>query len=271
MTCSWFQPEIALLVGGELPAARQPAVERHLERCPACRELATALGEDRRVLRSLADEPVDRAVLDRVCARVSAAVVAETSERERRAAASGRRTRALLALAATLGALGLALAVWLSVLRPRPDGPRQADVSAPPPKERSAVDEREAPATSDRSPAEPHGAGAHTAPRAPVPPHGPRPAGAPGPAERSAGRDTEREPPSDRPADRLPDRMAGAATAPERPISPEHAGPASSADDHVAAERETPPITIRIVSDDPDIVFYWLVDEPKEVPNDTAG
>ena len=76
--------------------------------------------------------------------------------------------------------------------------------------------------------------------------------------------------PTDRPID-CPTGWPASATAPERPVSPEHTGPASSADDQVAAERETPSITIRIVSDDPDIVFYWLVDEPKEVPNDTAG
>ena len=211
MTCSELHPEIALLVGGELPPGRLPAIERHLETCSACRELAAALDADRRALRSLAREPgqepthgsaddrADRAALARIRGRVRAAVATEDAARRRRALGRRRRTRALLALAAGLAALGLALAVWFSPLRTRPGQARQADARESPTDQsrtgRTATDR----ALTDRTPAD---RAAHEAPPAPAP------------TERSAGpeieHDTGHEPSPDRIADRTDRRPPGA-------------------------------------------------------------
>jgi hypothetical protein len=271
MTCSELHPEIALLVGGELPPERLPAVEGHLKTCAACRELATALRADRRALHDLTGEPVDHAVLDRIRGRVSAAVAAERDAQQRRAIARSRRNRTLMALAAGLAALGLALVVWLSPLRTRPGTTRQADVQSPPAAERSGGPGREAPPAPDRATTPAREGTPREAPGATTPTRRPRPAEAPAPApapaDRSTGPAVESEPPSDQ----IAERMVGVGASPAPPVSPEDAGPpAPPADDRVVAERENPSITIRIVSDDPDIVFYWLVDEPKEVPDDAA-
>lgn len=270
MTCSELHPEIALLAGDELPADRRPAVERHLEECAACRRLADSLREDRRTLRQLADEPIDPEALRRIRTGVREAIAAEHAAHAKHANRQPVH-RALLALAAVLGLLALGLAPWLAGLRFRleDEPPRQATVGEserqaapgehPPTAAGSSRETPDLPAPADRAAQPGTGAGEGAEVIGPI-----------------DGRARAIEP--------APGRLAHAAPVPETTPSP--SGPTTN--DHTALLPEgpgasapvnsvnsvnsvySPSITIRIVSDDPDIVFYWLVDEPKEVSDDAA-
>jgi len=270
MTCSTLHPEIALLVGGELSPERRPAVERHLDSCAACRRLAAELRADRHALTELADEPIDRTTLDRIRGRLSARLAEERSAPPPPSHADRDRHRTLAALAAVLATLCLGLALWYSVQR-----------TAPGATERVAV---EAPTASHPAPGAGDDTGPRTAPEASASPEDrasePRVARGSG---QPAGEDQASSPASEpaappefadgtRPAGAsVPDRLADAGPAPTRPTPTEPIEPPGvPADEPIATAPREASITIRIVSDNPDIVFYWLVDEPKEVPDDAA-
>lgn len=247
------EEELALLAGGDLPPEEAAHLARHAERCPACRATLTGLRESLAGVALLAEEDLgperaaERSALERVRAGVLAGAARIEAERsDGRAGGAGsteeaddRRFR--WALAAVLLVALLGATVWLRSGRaPEPVG------TSP---ERFV--ERTAPAE---------------------PPEEPPPPGPP------AADSTDRPEP--------PDRLARSAAAPEDepivadppadpvdPIDPtDHHGaapsdpPAQLAEDRPAEPR----ITIRIVSDDPDIVFYWLV-EPEENRDETVS
>ncbi len=328
MTCSAFHPEIALLVGGELPADRRPAVERHLESCAACRHLADALRDDRRALRSLAAEPVPGAALDRIRDRLGAALAAETTAAARRTGVRHRRTRTVLALAAGLAAvaiLGYALVPWLTGSATRSNPARQVDLGAPPTAERPGGDHGRHSPPSPASPSPPPSrseppptdrrgsASGRAATTTVTPSRRPEPTAigtGTGPAnDAPVGEHPATSPPTSPDAHEVLASLAGSTDStgstdsadrtdqtdradrhsPPRPTAvetPPGGAPARQAQISAstkepldaaglpappALDAEQPPsITIRIVSDDPDIVFYWLVDEPKEVSDDAA-
>jgi|GEM_PF-1387088 len=276
MTCRTLHPEIALLAGGELPPARRREIEHHLATCADCRALAAALQGDRRLLQGLADEPVAADALDRIRGRVRAAIAEEQGEQAQRTASRRRGRRALLGLAAVLAALSLGLVLWLAGLRPGTEPTRLADRN-PPPAAGPGSSQPGAPtgpraAAPDQLPDQPEGA-------KPFPPatHGQginrpgtpsRPATAPG-APATGGTRPSAAPGAAEAPDLLAAGSLASAVAPPEELDPDAVLSAQAALDALGPHQE-PSITIQVVSDDPDIVFYWLVDEPKEVSNDEA-
>lgn len=258
MSCSdprRWQPKVALEAGGELPPDDRAEVAAHLDECPDCRALARDLADDRRTLRSLAAEEPPPEALDRVRRAVLTAV--ETEERARAVSAGRRAWQArtvLPAIAAALFALAVGLVLWLP-LQDRgpetgggPSGPGPADArpgarpdgpSATP----STADTRTQTDPSARSPelAPPRGSAAG-------PPPGDRLAAAPT-DHLDTARGSLEEPPPDR-------------------LEPFHHRPSGALD--AAPTAGDSAIKIQIVSEDPDIVFYWLTDQPQEESDDAT-
>ena len=245
--CRRRRGEIALHVAGDLPPRRAARLERHLAACPGCRELARRLEADRRSLARLATEALDPNAL----ARIRGGVLERVAELEasRRGAAGllglPRRTSwALAALAAVLLAAGLLLAMGLALW---PHGPRPskgpATVSSPAPAAGPAA-----------------GRAQESAPGASTPP-----APTPPPA-------AEERPTPAGPAARPP-RIADAAPP---AASREHHGPARTTSQPRAAAPPEPstrtpePLVIQMVSEQPDIVYYWLA-EPQENTHDSTS
>ena len=240
------EEELALLAGGDLPPDEAARLERHAERCPACRELLAGLRESGAGLALLANDleaepgPEEVAALERVRERVR-----EGIGEERRDAASRppRWASNLVRAAAVLLAL-LAAAVWLRTdfddpsPKAPPTGSEERVAELP---ELTEQGPDEPPAETSRTLAVEPAGGASDA-RASDPAPGPAPESEPASA-------TADSPPAveDPPAFEPP---------PGAPSSEPLGAP-------VGADAAEPQITIRVVSDDPDIVFYWLV-EPEE-------
>jgi len=222
--------ELALWAGGDLPAAETARLEEHLAGCPECRALADGLRESQAALAALAGEPIDPEAL----ARVRRGVLRRLEERRPRPAAAPW----LLAAAAALALAALALGLWLQGSRPpepavvaaRPNGASEAPAERP---------ERARPESADRE--------VDSAPR-------------PGdePGSRIAAAAPE---PSPGPALPAPE-MAPAPPSPDPPVQSAAVAP--------APESPTESMVIQVVSDDPDIVFYWLV-EPEETEDEALS
>lgn len=232
MTCEAYEPLIALHVEGDLTAAEVAEVERHLDGCAACRAFAAEMEASQRALREHGPVTADPGVL----AAVRASVLAEI-EHDRAAPARPwwEVSTRQLALAASLV---LVVGAALLLLRRDPLG-RLEPLPGPAP---------EAPAPRTRA-----------EPPAVV-------AGAPAP-----------EPVPELPAE--PVVTASAPLVRAEPASPavESAPPPPAAPGPplVRPAIRTPdpePMVIKLVSDDPDLVIYWLVDpEPeKETDHETA-
>lgn len=248
-TCTDPRPdrreELALLAGGDLPPEDAARLEAHAEGCPACGALLAGLRESAAALALLAGEELagDPEALARVRARVRegvrAGVARIDTEREERESPGGPPR---WALAAVLLVALVAAAVWMRS-GPGP-GPARDPVQDPPAEQ---VAER-APETAPPSEME-------------------EDPGAPAPASPPADRVAQAAPsaPPAAPSARGPEAPAFSAEAdPTDPSdatagAPDAARPAGSG----AEPGAEPQITIRVVSDDPDIVFYWLV-EPEE-------
>lgn len=255
------EEELALLAGGDLPPEEAARLERHAERCPACRATVAGLRESLAGIALLAAEDLgperaaERSALERVRAGVLAGAARIEAERSdgrvgEAGSAEGADDRRLRwALAAVLLVALLGAAVWLrSGVAPEPVGmsperfakrtaPAEPPEELPPPPGSPAADSSARPEEADRL----------DRPDRPDQPD--RSDGATGP-----------EPPV---------RLARSTVAPEdEPIvaDPPADPPAQLAEDRPAEPR----ITIRIVSDDPDIVFYWLV-EPEENRDETVS
>jgi len=234
-----WQPKIALEAGGDLPLEERAAVSAHREACPDCRALARELAADRDVLADLAAEEPRPEAFDRVRRAVMVAVREEGADRVRSGAFRGRRLRlALPPLAAALFALAIGLALWLP--RPILRSPSESPAIESP----ATGGEARAPQPAEAPPAEP-GAASVVSEAAPSPDRGTTPT----PAEHLAASGPISEPASNR-------------------IEPSRHEP-SPALDTVPTAGE-PAITIQIVSEDPDIVFYWLTDQPQEEPDDAT-
>lgn len=247
------EEELALLAGGDLAPEEAARLERHVERCPVCRASLAGLRESLAGLALLAaddlgpERPAERPALERVRAGVLAG--AARIEHERAAGPAGEAERAdgrrfRWALAAVLLVALLGAAVWLrSGVAPEPSGT---------PPERLA----ELP-----TPAAP--------PEELPPPPGPPTAEAPARSDAADRPDSPRSParpdPPAEPIDPLAEPID-----PVDPTGPNGPAP-SDPPARLAEERPAEPrITIRIVSDDPDIVFYWLV-EPEENRDETVS
>jgi anti-sigma factor RsiW len=82
MNCLDFEKLIALHVEGDLPERKGRAVAEHLKICEHCQEFAERLKASQGLLKSLAEESVDDAVLQELRGRVLSGLGTET-ERQR--------------------------------------------------------------------------------------------------------------------------------------------------------------------------------------------
>jgi hypothetical protein len=70
MSCEQFERHVALHIEGDLPNRQARRLEQHLIRCPACRESAEGLSESQVILKNLRHESVSEAVFQKVRRRV---------------------------------------------------------------------------------------------------------------------------------------------------------------------------------------------------------
>lgn len=243
--------DLALWAGGDLAPAEASRVEAHLAACPACRALADGLRSSRAGLEALGAEAVDPAALSRIRDGVRRRLEDEGGVGWASAHPGAGRARlggsrwakahpTLWALAAALALAALGVGLWYSALdggapdgvarTERPEPPEMVRDTGPPPPE----DTRE---TAPVPPPErPRGASREAPPPAPVREAPPEPAGGPEATTPPEPRET-------------PVQRAALAPGPEGP---------------------TEPLVIKVVSDDPDIVYYWLV-EPEETEDEAVS
>jgi len=74
MSCTTFESDIALFVGGDLPEDGMARVARHLADCADCRALMEELRASQALLGELRDEPMEEVMLARVRHRVLAEI-----------------------------------------------------------------------------------------------------------------------------------------------------------------------------------------------------
>jgi hypothetical protein len=124
MKCGRCEELLALYVEGDLPEGKARRVEGHLAGCARCREAAAALESSQAVFKSLASEPVEEAVYDRIRAGVMSRVGSQQH------AAWGRRW----AYAAAMAAAAILVLLALQPDRaPRPAAPAPVIARTAPP------------------------------------------------------------------------------------------------------------------------------------------
>lgn len=234
--CPEREEALALHVGGDLPADEARELDEHLAGCAGCRAFLAELAADRRALEAFASrtEPVQPV------AEVHRRVMAEVGTRsERRRSPSTWRWAAAAAL---LLALGAALLLQLLPGHSSPDPGTTGE-------EPTVL--AEAPRAGDEEPV----ARAVT-PTSPPATHRPPPETPETP-----------ETPSEGVAPNRPDAYEPK-TVPESVIEPQ-----PDNDNRRAGREERPDLKIQLVSDDPDIVIYWLVDmeEPADAASSTSS
>lgn len=207
MNCTRWHRLIALDVGGDLDPRRSRSLDRHLEGCIACRDLAEELRSQREELARLEHEAFESVTL----ASVRHTVLADLADRRRpvRPAVGGRR----LAFAA---AVAVVLVVAAAVLRfgGTPTRPVVADRTIPTAVSVPATEPVSSPITD-----------AIVEPASAVPPSVPL-------ASVESG----------------PPRLA------QRSLTSLANEPA------VLRSAPTEPMTVKILTDDPEVVIYWIVD-----------
>jgi len=241
MNCKSFEEWIALYVEGDLDPARARSVESHLESCTSCQRFAKELEASQAIVKELAVESLDRASFDVVRKRV----MQEVNRRQARAVwwrffspALAQWHPAWAVSLVVLVALGL-LSQWQLWRKPaesdRRDGP--ATVSAPAIPKENPDSSRPSPA-GKAEPQPPRGelatkqlAKRHVSPA-------PHDVLTPTEAQPDAVA-AETEPPVEQGSILLPEDPLPADIAPEPP----------------------PPLVIKLVTDDPNIVIVWLVDQ----------
>ncbi len=226
MNCRRWERWLALDVEGDLPEPRRGALERHLRECEACAALAEELGASQGLLKSLNADRVPDASLARVRRDVlprAAALQASPDWRLRleRAVMAALRPRYAFSAVAVVLAVG---ALVVSGLVPGPAiEPAPAPVAA---------------VTADTAipPVE----------RPPVPP------------------------PIESPADLVESAVATASAQPETapvsvavnaaPLLDPRPTPVVDTVAPAAVNADRPPTVVKLVTDDPNIIIYWLVD-----------
>jgi hypothetical protein len=136
MNCQAFEPLIALYVEGDLPVGDTPLLEEHVAVCDDCRELLQDLRGSQAVVKELATEAVDGALLTAVRAGVMARI-------------DDRRRLVWPWVAAATAALAL-LALFLTPSRRPAPEPHPAVIAQAPPKVEAAVGGAGPPARSRR-------------------------------------------------------------------------------------------------------------------------
>jgi hypothetical protein len=230
--CTERVDALALHAGRDLPAQEARELEAHLTRCSGCRAFLLELEESRSAFAALAAEPPPAAGLAEVHRRVMDEVRSGRAEgRAKGPFVTLTRRRWALAAALVL-ALGAALAWRL--------GPGAGTDSPGSPGDRLVWVARSEP---PESPSSPRGVDTHV----------------PDALSRGAG---ERPP-----EPRVPEPTSPQPTSPEpKPREPEPTASPPETEIRRASVDDRPELKIQLVSDDPDIVIYWLVD--MEVPTD---
>jgi hypothetical protein len=238
--CPEREDALALHAGRDLPAQEARELEAHLTRCSGCRAFLHEVEESRSAFAALAAEPLPTAGPAEVHRRVMDAVrTGRADGGAKQPSATGTRRRWAIAAAVVL-ALGAALAWRL--------GPGARTESPGSPGDRRVWVARSEPPA---SPSSPRGVDTHV-PDAPIPDTPPRGAG-----ERS-------------PEPSVPEPTSLEPTSPEpKPREPEPTAPPPETEIRRASADDRPELKIQLVSDDPDIVIYWLVDmeEPTDAPD----
>ena len=238
MSCERFESLIALEAGGDLDAggdARRLA--GHLRDCAACRGFAAGMRDTRRALASLAEAPIGEEALAAVRGGVMRDVV---SRAERRT-----RARRALALAA---ALTLSIGALLMLRASRPAPPQHAAEAIEPPAPPGAE-----PVATETSPATPVAPASRSKPPSPV-----------------ASSPVISAPVTSAPATRglVPEPPAVAATAPSVAEAAAEkiaeAAPGVATPPPTAASHAAQPLLVKLVSEDADLVIYWLVQPTEE-------
>jgi anti-sigma factor RsiW len=78
MNCADFERLIALDVEGDLPGPKSRAVAEHLLACPSCRQFAEQVKFSQALLKNLGQEPADERMLQEVRRRVQIGLASET-------------------------------------------------------------------------------------------------------------------------------------------------------------------------------------------------
>jgi hypothetical protein len=216
MKCSRWQQRIALYVGGDLETRQIRGVERHLDTCSACRELAEALRRDLEVLAGLESDELNGVAFG----SVRGEVMAEVEKRTASPLAAVLSNHSRVAMAAAVVAVVAALVVmWPNG---GPEEPRIAEENVRKPTAaaenpiETGPEEPDAPVVTVSEFAEP---------QPPV---------------------LEREPKT------LIARAEPPSVAHQSVVSP---------------SAPVEPMTMKILTDDPDVVIYWIVDSKGEEEN----
>ena len=253
MSCDEFESMIALAVGGDLDAAAYGHLEQHLRCCERCRRFAAEMQRSQRAVGLLADAPIDPEML----AGIRAGVRRRIESADLRPAPRlfpGIAPRRLALAAGWILALGTTL-----LLRP----PWQ---QTPPPRESDPI------ATGrdlhgDSSPAPAQTARRQPTVTDPTPPDTERRPGPPAEA-------IVEEPPAVEmaaavlaPAAALP---AAWRPEPSRTLPPTLPPlPAQTGTGRLDTGADaTEPMVIKLISEEADLVIYWLVQPPEETPKE---
>jgi hypothetical protein len=216
MKCSRWHQLIALDVGGELRGSPARRVKRHLDNCPACRELAEALKNDLEVLAGLESDELNGTVLGSVRGEVMAEV--EKRSASPIAAFLSGHNRVAMA-AAVVAVLAVLMVMWPGT---GPDAPRIVEETVRKPTAAAEI-------PTEGGPEEPDSL-TRTIPDSAEQQHP----------------DLEREP-----------RTLVARATPPSAGNPPVDSPSAFVE----------PMTMKILTDDPDVVIYWIVDPKGEEEN----
>jgi len=241
MNCNSFEEWIALYVEGDLDPSRARNVESHLESCASCQRFLKELEASQAIVKELAAESVDPASFNVVRKRV----MQEVNRRQARpvwwrflSPAFAQWRPAWAVSLAVLVALGFLLQ-WRLWRKPtgsdRPDGP--ATVSAPAVRKESL----------DASPPSPSEKAEQQPPDGAL-------------AIRQFAKRHVSPAPHDvlTPAEAQPDAVAAEAEPPVEQgsnLQPEEPLPTD------IVPEPPPPLVIKLVTDDPNIIIVWLVDQ----------
>ena len=216
MKCSRWHHRIALYVGGDLETSHARRVEQHLDKCPACHELAEALRGDLEVLAGLESDELDGVAFG----SVRGEVMAEIEKRPAAPITAVLSSHYRLAIAAAVVALLAALVVmWPSG---GPEEPRIAEENVRKPTAAAEI-------LIEAGPEEP---------------------------------DSLTVTVQDSPEQQLPDPDREPRTLIARAEPPSAAYPTV-----VSPSAPLEPMTMKILTDDPDVVIYWIVDSKGEKEN----
>jgi anti-sigma factor RsiW len=223
---------IALEAGGDLPDARRRRLERHLPDCADCRSLLEELKESRQVTNSLAEQEIAVEILAKVRARVLHQIDSETQALEQTTwLRSLTNPQARWAVATVVLALAVAIWIWLGVPGFRGE------------QGRPTVEAQATPAIHQALPS-------------------PRSTGAQVAEEEKTVIAASQDPEVEHAAS---DRSVS--TMPEHSTFPEKVTVVKSLSviDEARPDQPVAPMIIKLVSDQEDVVIYWLVgEEPQD-------